>query len=98
MAMILIIFGVFALLSWLVSNRLKNKFRQFSRIPVNYGMTGREVAEKMLRENDIHDVQVVSVRGELTDHYNPAKKTVNLSEAVYHTNSVAAAAVRARRR
>ncbi len=95
MAMILIIFGVFALLSWLVSNRLKNKFRQFSRIPVNYGMTGREVAEKMLRENDIHDVQVVSVRGELTDHYNPAKKTVNLSEAVYHTNSVAAAAVAA---
>jgi Zn-dependent membrane protease YugP len=95
MAMIWIIFGVFALLSWLVSNRLKNKFRQFSKIPVNYGMTGREVAEKMLRENDIHDVQVVSVRGELTDHYNPAKKTVNLSEAVYHTNSVAAAAVAA---
>ena len=95
MAMIWIIFGVFALLSWLVSNRLKNKCRQFSRIPVNYGMTGREVAEKMLRENDIHDVQVVSVRGELTDHYNPAKKTVNLSEAVYHTNSVAAAAVAA---
>lgn len=95
MAMIWTIFGVFALLSWLVSNRLKNKFRQFSRIPVNYGMTGREVAEKMLRDNDIHDVQVVSVRGELTDHYNPAKKTVNLSEAVYQTNSVAAAAVAA---
>jgi uncharacterized protein len=95
MAMIWIIFGVFALLSWLVSNRLKNKFRQFSKIPVNYGMTGREVAEKMLHDNDIYDVKVLSVNGELTDHYNPVKKTVNLSQAVYNSSSVAAAAVAA---
>lgn len=95
MAMIWIIFGVFALLSWLVSNRLKNKFRQFSKIPVNYGMTGREVAEKMLHDNDIYDVNVLSVSGELTDHYNPVKKTVNLSQAVYNSSSVAAAAVAA---
>jgi hypothetical protein len=95
MAMIWIIFGVFALLSWLVSKRLKNKFRQFSKIPVNYGMTGREVAEKMLHDNDIYDVKVLSVSGELTDHYNPVKKTVNLSQAVYNSSSVAAAAVAA---
>lgn len=95
MAMIWIIFGVFALLSWLISNRLKNKFRQFSRIPLSHGLTGKEVAEKMLHDNDIYDVQVISVGGELTDHYNPAKKTVNLSEGVYSSNSVAAAAVAA---
>lgn len=95
MATIWIIFGLFALVSWLISSQLKNKFRQFSKIPVSYGMTGKEVAEKMLHDNDIYDVQVVSVRGELTDHYNPAKKTVNLSEAVYGSNSVAAAAVAA---
>ncbi|MDT8392679.1 MAG: zinc metallopeptidase [Bacteroidales bacterium] len=95
MAMIWIIFGVFALLSWLISNRLKNKFRQFSRIPLSHGLTGREVAEKMLHNNDIYDVQVISVAGELTDHYNPAKKTVNLSEGVFSSNSVAAAAVAA---
>ncbi|HSG67550.1 MAG TPA: zinc metallopeptidase [Bacteroidales bacterium] len=95
MATIWIIFGLFALVSWLISNQLKNKFRQFSKIPVSYGMTGKEVAEKMLHDNDIYDVQVISVKGELTDHYNPAKKTVNLSEAVYGSNSVAAAAVAA---
>lgn len=95
MATIWIIFGLFALVSWLISAQLKNKFRQFSKIPVSYGMTGKEVAEKMLHDNDIYDVQVISVRGELTDHYNPAKKTVNLSEAVYGSNSVAAAAVAA---
>ncbi len=78
MATIWIIFGLFALVSWLISAQLKNKFRQFSKIPVSYGMTGKEVAEKMLHDNDIYDVQVISVRGELTDHYNPAKKTVNL--------------------
>ena len=95
MATIWIIFGLFALVSWLISNQLKNKFRQFSKIPVSYGMTGKEVAEKMLHDNDIYDVQVISVKGELTDHYNPARKTVNLSEAVYGSNSVAAAAVAA---
>jgi Zn-dependent membrane protease YugP len=95
MATIWIIFGLFALASWLVSQQLKNKFRKFSKIPLGNGMTGREVAEKMLHDNDIYDVQVISVRGELTDHYNPVKKTVNLSEAVYSSNSVAAAAVAA---
>lgn len=95
MATIWIIFGLFALASWLVSQQLKNKFRKFSKIPLANGMTGRDVAEKMLHDNDIYDVQVISVRGELTDHYNPAKKTVNLSESVYGSNSVAAAAVAA---
>ncbi len=90
-----IIFGVFALLSWLISMQLKSKFKKYSEIPVNYGLTGKDVAEKMLAENGIHDVQVKSVEGELTDHYNPAHKTVNLSRAVFYSNSVAAAAVAA---
>ncbi len=90
-----IIFGVFALLSWLVSLQLKNKFKQYSEIPINYGLTGKDVAEKMLAENGIHDVQVKSVEGELTDHYNPTNKTVNLSRSVFYSNSVAAAAVAA---
>ena len=90
-----IIFGVFALLSWLVSLQLRSKFKKFSEIPVNYGFTGKDVAEKMLAENGIHDVKVQSVEGELTDHYNPTSKTVNLSRAVYFGNSVAAAAVAA---
>jgi len=90
-----IIFGVFALLSWLVSLQLRSKFRKFSEIPVNYGFTGKDIAEKMLADNGIHDVKVQSVEGELTDHYNPAGKTVNLSRAVYFSNSVAAAAVAA---
>ena len=91
----LIIFGVIALVSWLVSMQLKSKFKQFSEIPVNYGFTGKEVAEKMLADNGIYDVKVQSVEGELTDHYNPLQKTVNLSRAVYLSNSVAAAAVAA---
>jgi len=90
-----IIFGVFALLSWLVSLQLRSKFKKFSEISVNYGLTGRDVAEKMLAENGIHNVKVQSVEGELTDHYNPSTKTVNLSRAVYSGNSVAAAAVAA---
>ena len=90
-----IIFGVFALLSWLVSMQLKSKFKKFSTIPVNYGLTGKDVAEKMLSENGVYDVKVISVDGELTDHYNPANKTVNLSKNVYYSNSVAAAAVAA---
>ncbi len=89
------IFIVFMLISWLVSNRLKRKFKEYSKIPTSYGITGREVAEKMLRDSGIYDVRVTAVQGELTDHYNPAKKTVNLSEGVYHGNSVAAAAVAA---
>lgn len=91
----LIIFGVFMLLSWAVGSRLKSKFREFSKIPLNYGLTGREIAEKMLHDNGISDVQVVSVQGELSDHYNPTNKTVNLSPDVYNGRNVSAAAVAA---
>jgi hypothetical protein len=93
--MIWIIFGFFMLLSWIVGSQLKSKFRAYSKLPVNFGMTGRDVAQKMLADNGIYDVTVHSVQGELTDHYNPLKKTVNLSEEVYHGRSVAAAAVAA---
>ncbi len=93
--MIWIIFGVFMLLSWLVGNQLKSKFREFSKIPVNFGMSGRDVAQKMLNDNGIFDVKIQSVEGELTDHYNPTTKTVNLSPDVFYGNSVAAAAVAA---
>ncbi|MFO7722623.1 MAG: zinc metallopeptidase [Bacteroidales bacterium] len=90
-----IIFGGFMLLSWIVGNQLKSRIRKYSRIPTAYGVTGREVAEKMLRDSGISDVQVISTPGELTDHYNPLKKTVNLSQNVYSGNSIAAAAVAA---
>ncbi len=83
------------LISFWVSNQLKTKIREYSQIPVNRGMTGKDVAEKMLRENGIYDVQVISTEGELTDHYNPAKKTVNLSKDVYSGSNVAAVAVAA---
>lgn len=89
------IFAVFMLASWAIGARLKSKFREYSNIPVNYGLTGREVAEKMLFDNGVTDVQVLSVDGELTDHYNPEKKTVNLSPDVYHGRSIAAAAIAA---
>ena len=92
---IYIIFGVFALISWAVSANLQSKFKKYSKIPLAYGMTGRDVAEKMLRDNGIYDVKVISTPGQLTDHYNPLTKTVNLSEGVYASNSVAAAAVAA---
>jgi Zn-dependent membrane protease YugP len=91
----IVILGAFMLLSWIVSAQLKSRFRRYSKIPVNYGVTGRDVAEKMLRENGINDVSVVSVEGQLTDHYNPLDKTINLSRDVYYGNSVAAAAVAA---
>ncbi len=90
-----IIFGFFMLISWLISSQLKSKFKAFSKIPVNYHLTGREVAQKMLADNGIMDVKVISVDGELTDHYNPTNKTVNLSRDVYEGSSVAAAAVAA---
>jgi len=90
-----IILGVFVLLSWIISSRLKSKFRKYSQVPMNYGMTGKDVAEKMLRDNGIYDVQVISVEGELSDHYNPMNKTVNLSRDVYYGNHVAAGAVAA---
>jgi Zn-dependent membrane protease YugP len=90
-----IIFIVFMLLSWVVSARLKSKFRSYSKMPIASGLTGRDVAEKMLRDNGVTDVTVHSVQGELTDHYNPLKKTINLSREVYSGTSVAAAAVAA---
>ncbi len=93
--MIYVIFGVFALLSWAVQHSLQSKFKKYSEIPIPNGLTGKDVAERMLRENGIYDVTVTSVEGQLTDHYNPANKTVNLSEGVYLSNSVAAAAVAA---
>ena len=90
-----ILFIGIAILSYIVQANLKSKFKKYSRIGIGGGMTGREVAEKMLRDNGIYDVRVTSTSGMLTDHYNPANKTVNLSESVYGTCSVAAAAVAA---
>lgn len=90
-----LIIGVAMLVSWFVSSRLKSKFEYYSNVHLRNGMSGKEVAEKMLRDNNIHDVQVISVPGQLTDHYNPADKTVNLSEAVYMQRNAAAAAVAA---
>jgi Zn-dependent membrane protease YugP len=87
--------GVFALLSWLVSSRLKSKFEFYSRIQLRNGMSGAEIAEKMLQDHGIFDVQVISTSGQLTDHYNPTNKTVNLSEVVYSQRNAAAAAVAA---
>ncbi|WKN45932.1 zinc metallopeptidase [Tunicatimonas pelagia] len=95
MSLYIILFIGVGILSFAVSRRLKNKFRKYSQIRWNADLTGREIAEKMLRDNRIHDVEVISVPGKLTDHYNPANKTVNLSEAVYHGRSAAAAAVAA---
>ncbi len=90
-----IIIGAVALISMWVQNRLKSKFKKYSQIQLRNGMSGREVAEKMLADNHIQDVQVISTPGRLTDHYNPANKTVNLSEAVYNERNAAAAAVAA---
>lgn len=90
-----ILFIVIAVLSYIVQSSLNSKFEKYSKIPVGNGMTGREIAEKMLRDNGIYDVKVTSTPGMLTDHYNPSNKTVNLSEGVYNNSSVAAAAVAA---
>ncbi|HLW08981.1 MAG TPA: zinc metallopeptidase [Fermentimonas sp.] len=95
MAPIWILFGLIAIVGWVVQARLQSRFKKYSKIPLRNGMTGKEVAEKMLHENGIYDVQVISTRGQLTDHYNPLKKTINLSEPVYGSYSVAAAAVAA---
>lgn len=83
------------LASWYVSWKLKSKFEYYSNVHLRNGMSGKEVAEKMLRDNGINDVQVISVPGQLTDHYNPENKTVNLSESVYMQRNAAAAAVAA---
>lgn len=90
-----ILFGLIALVGWIVSASLQSKFKKYSKIPLDSGLTGRDVALKMLHDNGIYDVQVISTQGMLTDNYNPTNKTVNLSEGVYHSNSVAAAAVAA---
>ena len=88
-----ILFIGIAIISYIVQSSLQSKFEKYSRLALNNGMTGREVAEKMLRDNGIYDVRVISTPGSLTDHYNPTNKTVNLSSDVYSTCSVAAAAV-----
>ena len=90
-----ILFIGIAVISYIVQARLKNKFEKYSQIPLDNGMTGRDVAIQMLRENGINDVTVTNTPGTLTDHYNPANKTVNLSDGVYASSSVAAAAVAA---
>ncbi|WP_222165510.1 zinc metallopeptidase [Edaphocola aurantiacus] len=90
-----LIAGIMFLVGMYVSNRLKSKFETYSHDPLMSGMSGKEVAEQMLRDNGIMDVKVISTPGRLTDHYNPADKTVNLSESVYASNSIAAAAVAA---
>ncbi|HKM12818.1 MAG TPA: zinc metallopeptidase [Bacteroidales bacterium] len=89
------LFIAVAVVSYIVQLNLRRKFEKYSEIPLSSGMTGAEVAERMLRQNGINDVKVTAVRGQLTDHFNPLTKSVNLSEGVYHSNSVAAAAVAA---
>lgn len=91
----LIITGFFMLVGWIVSNRLKNKFKKYSEIRLTKDLTGGEIARLMLADNGINDVQVISVEGQLTDHYNPANKTVNLSHDVYNGRNAAATAVAA---
>jgi len=93
--MLILIFIVFAIASFAVSKTLKRKFKKYSQIPLQSGMSGREVAEKMLKDNRIYDVGVTHVGGRLTDHYNPTNKTVNLSEEVYNGRSAASAAIAA---
>ena len=93
--MFYILIGVIALASWIVSNTLQRKFKKYSQISLRNGMSGAEIAEKMLADHGITDVQVISTPGRLTDHYNPKDKTVNLSEAVYNQRNAASAAVAA---
>lgn len=93
--MILVIGIVFMIISWAVSSKLKRKFKKYSQIGLQSNLSGKEIAELMLRDNNIYDVKVTAVEGQLTDHYNPANKTVNLSPDVYHGRSAAAAAVAA---
>lgn len=88
-----IIIGVISLFSWVVSNTLKRKFKKYSQVHLRNGMSGAEIARKMLSDHGINDVQVISTPGMLTDHYNPQNKTVNLSEGVYNQRNAAAAAV-----
>jgi Zn-dependent membrane protease YugP len=93
--MLIIIGVIFMIISYAISARLKNKFRKYSRIQLSAPLSGKEIAEKMLADHNIYDVKVLSVPGELTDHYNPMNKTVNLSPEVYSGRSAAAAAIAA---
>lgn len=90
-----ILIGAISVLSWFVSQRLKSKFKFYSKVRLQNGLSGREIAQKMLADNGIYDVKVISTPGQLTDHYNPTNKTVNLSESVYNQVNTAAAAVAA---
>ena len=90
-----LIIGAIFVISMIVQNRLRSKFAYYSNVHLQNGMSGKEIAEKMLRDNGIQDVQVISVPGQLTDHYNPENKTINLSEGVYMQRNAAAAAVAA---
>lgn len=90
-----IIIGVISLISWLVSKRLKSKFTFYSKIQLQNGLSGKEIAEKMLHDNGIYDVKIISTPGQLTDHYNPLTKTVNLSDSVYEQRNAASACVAA---
>jgi Zn-dependent membrane protease YugP len=92
---LIVIFAVFAIIGGIVSNQLKSRFKKYGKIQLSSGLSGREIAEKMLNESGIHDVKIISVQGHLTDHYNPVNKTVNLSPEVYNGSSIAAAAVAA---
>jgi len=91
----MIIGGIFMLISWLVGSTLKRKFAKYSKMRMSNGMTGKEVAERMLKDNGIYDVKVIAVAGQLTDHYHPLHKTVNLSESVYNQATASAVAVAA---
>ena len=93
--MIILIVVVFAILGFVVSSRLKSKFKKYSQTPLQANLSGAEIAKLMLADNNIHDVQVVCVEGQLTDHYNPMNKTVNLSPDVYYGRNAAATAVAA---
>lgn len=91
----LLLMGIIMLASWLVGKQLKNKFEKYSKLHLRNGLSGAEIATKMLHDHGIYDVKVISTPGRLTDHYNPMDKTVNLSEAVYNQRNAAAAAVAA---
>jgi Zn-dependent membrane protease YugP len=93
--MMFILSLVFMAIGWMVQSRLKSKFEKYSQTPISSDLTGEEIAKKMLRDNAIYDVKVICVEGQLTDHYNPADKTVNLSQGVYYGKNAAAAAVSA---
>ncbi|MDE7148946.1 MAG: zinc metallopeptidase, partial [Bacteroidales bacterium] len=88
-------FGALMLLSFALSSSLQNKFKRYAKMPTEGGLTGRDVAEKMLHDNGIYDVKITCIKGRLTDHYNPTDQTVNLSEDVYYGNGISAAAVAA---